>query len=141
MKLPPRKTITAYFVILTLGIVIGSQIPGIISDIRFRKMERQALKQLEKYPDEASSWLLISQYRWRRGDEKGSFEAAHKALELDPNYVLAIEKIAYNYWDMGELENARTWLERALKAAESHAPGQIEMIRFSLSQIEKEMQP
>jgi len=141
MKLPHRKSLVTHFIILAIGVIVGAQIPGLISDYKFRKSEKQALKQLEKYPDEANSWLLISQYRWRRGDKEGSFEAAHKALELDPNYVLAIEKIAYNYMDMGDLKKGKEWLEKALKVAEVHAPGQIEMIKFTLSHIEKEMKP
>jgi len=141
MKSPLRKSIIVNIVILVIGLIVGSQIPDLISSYQLWKNENQALEQLEKYPNEANRWLLLSQYRWLRGDEKGSFEAAQKAIELDPNYILAIEKIAYNYIDIGDLEKGKEWLEKALKVAEVHAPGQIEMIKFSLANIEKGMKP
>lgn len=141
MKLRFKKSFLTHFIILAIGITIGSQIPGVIKNYQFRKQEKQALMQLEKHPNEANSWLLLSQYRWIRGDKKGSFDAAHKALELDPNYVLAIEKIAYNYLDIGDLKKGKEWLEKALMVAKIHAPGEIEMIKFSLAHIEQEMKP
>lgn len=141
MTLPDKKTIISYLIVFIFGALIGSQVPGIVSDYQFMKLEKQAEKQLNKYPDEANSWLLISQYRWRRGDKEGAFEAANKALAIDPNYVLAIEAIAYNYMDMGELDKAKEWMEKALKVAHRHAPGQVELIKFSLSQIEKDLKP
>jgi tetratricopeptide (TPR) repeat protein len=141
MKLLFRKTYVTHFIVLAVGIIIGSQIPGLITNYHLRQQEKQALMQLAKHPSDANSWLLLSQYRWRRGDKKGSFEAAQKALELDPNYVLAIEKIAYNYIDIGDLKKGKEWLEKALRAAKIHAPGEIEMIKFSLVRIEKEMKP
>jgi tetratricopeptide (TPR) repeat protein len=141
MKLPPRKSFVTHIIVLAIGIIIGSQIPGVITNFRLRQQEKQALMQLEKYPNEANSWLLLSQYRWQRGDKKGSFEAAQKALELDPNYVLAIEKIAFNYINIGDTKKGIEWLEKALKVAEVHAPGEIEMIKFSLAHLKKQMKP
>ena len=141
MTFPPKKTILTYLVVFILGVMFGSQIPGILSEYQFRKIERQAQKQIEKNPDEANSWLLVSQYRLRRGDKDGAFAAAHKALEIDPNYVLAIEAIAYNYMDLGDLNKAKEWMEKALEVAQVHAPGQIEIIKFSLSLIEKDLKP
>lgn len=139
MTLPPKKAIFSYFIVFIFGVIAGSQVPGLLSNYQFRKLEKQAQKQLEKHPDEANSWLLISQYKWRRGDKEGAFAAANKALAIDPNHVLAIEAIAYNYMDMGELNKAKEWMEKALKVAQHHAPGRVELIKFSLLQIEKDL--
>ena len=52
-----------------------------------------------------------------------------------------IWRIAYNYIDAGDLKQGKEWLEKALEVAEVHAPGQVEMIKFSISRIEKEIKP
>ena len=141
MKLSSKKHSLIAATSLLIGIFIGSQIPGLIESYNLWRGEKNAFEQLKKSDNKANSWLLISQWRWRRGDIKGSFEAAHKALEYDPNFVLAIEKIGYNYLEIGELNNAKEWLEKALKTAAVHAPGQIEMLKFSIAHVENEMKP
>lgn len=136
-----KKTLITIIVSLIVGILIGSQISSLVDNYKWRQGEKQALEQLEKSENKADSWVLISQYRWRRGDEKGSFEAAYKALELDPNHVMALEKIAFNYLDMGDFQNSKIWLKRALRAAEIHAPGQVEILRVSLTHVENQIKP
>lgn len=136
-----KKTLITIIASLIVGILIGSQIPGLVDNYKWRQGEKQALEQLEKSENKADSWVLISQYRWRRGDEEGSLDAAHKALELDPNHVMALEKIAFNYLDMGDFQNSKIWLIMALKAAEIHAPGQVEILKVSLTHVENQMKP
>ncbi len=136
-----KKTPLTIIASLIVGILIGSQIPGLIDNYKWRQGEKQALEQLEKSQNKADSWVLISQYRWRRGDEKGSLKAAQKALELDPNHVMALEKIAFNYLDMGDFQNSKIWLIKALKSAETHAPGQVEILKVSLTHVEYQMRP
>jgi len=141
MKLKSKKNLITIIASVIVGILIGSQIPGLIDNYKWWQGEKLALEQLEKSVNKADSWVLISQYRWRRGNEKGSFEAAHKALEYDPNNVMAIEKIAFNYLDMGDFQNSKIWLEKALKVAEIYAPGQIAILKVSLTHVENQMKP
>lgn len=124
-----------------MGILNGSQIPNFIDSYKWRQGEKQAIEQLEKSVNKADSWVLISQYRWRRGDGKGSIEAVYKALEIDPNHGMALEKIAFNYLDMGDLRNSKVWLEEALKAAEIYAPRQVEILKVFLTHVENQMKP
>ena len=141
MKKPDSRTIFIYLSILVVGIVIGSQIPSVRTHIKNRESERQALKQIEKAPNDPNNWLLVSMSRWRKGDQKGSFDAIKKALELDPNYVIAMETMAFNYMDLGQYQDAEKWLKRALETAKSHAPGEIEKLKFALSTVQKEIDP
>lgn len=141
MNTTSKKTLVTIIASLIVGILIGSQIPSLIDNYKWRQGEKQTLEQLKKSENKADSWVLISQYRWRRGDEKGSLEAAHKALELDPNHVMALEKIAFNYLDMGDFQNSKIWLQKALKSAETHAPGQVEILKVSLTHVENQMKP
>ncbi len=141
MSLPSKKTVFSYLIIFSLGAFLGYQVPGLRSEYQHKRLEKQAQNQLEKYPDEADSWLLLSQYKWRRGDQEGAFATVHKALEIDPNCVLAIQAVAHYYMDLNELPKAQEWMEKALKVAQVHSPGQIEIIKFSLEQIEKDLKP
>lgn len=137
MKFKIKKSQMLNLIMLFLGIVIGLQIPGLISDYRIRKKEQWILQQIELFPKDSNNWLVVSQYRWLRGDRTGSFEAARKSLEVNPNNILAIEKIAYNYIELGDLDQGKSWLEKALKVAAVHAPARTDMIRLTLSQLDK----
>ena len=97
MKFPSKNILLTAVSSLFLGILLGSQVPGLIERYNLWQGEKQAFEQLENSVNKADSWVLISQYRYRRGDKKGSIEAAHKALEFDPHHVVALEKIAFNY--------------------------------------------
>ena len=141
MKYLSKKILLTAVASLLIGILIGSQIPGLVERYNLWQDEKRAFVQLENSVNKADSWVLISQYQYRRGDEKGSLEAAHKALELDPNHVMALEKIAFNYLDMGDLQNSKVWLVKALKAAETYAPGQVEILKVSLTHVENQMKP
>ena len=79
--------------------------------------EKRAFDQLETSVDKSNSWVLISQYRWQRGDEEGSFDAAHKALEINPNNVIAIEKIAFNYLDLGDYKKCKNMVKKSTKCS------------------------
>lgn len=124
-------------VVLFIGIAIGIQIPTLVSDYNSRKSEQKVMEQIALFPKDSNNWLLVSQFRWLRGDRAGSFEAGRKAIELNPNNILAMEKMAYNYIEMGDLDHGREWLEKALSAAAVHAPARTDMLRMTLSQIEK----
>lgn len=137
MKFKLRKNVLVNLLMLFIGIVIGLQIPGLISDYTIRRKEQQVLKQINAFPNDSNNWFVVSQYRWMRGDRAGSFEAAQKALEVDPDNILAIEKIAYNFIEMGDVDQGKIWLEKALTVAAVHAPARTEMIRMTLSQLDK----
>ena len=124
-------------VVLCIGIAIGIQIPTLISDYNARKSEKKVMEQIALFPKDSNNWLLICQLRWLRGDRAGSFEAAQRALELNPNNILAMEKIAYNYIETGDLDHGKEWLEKALTAAAVYAPARTDMLRMTLTQIEK----
>ena len=141
MKLPSKILFLTAVASLFIGVLIGSQIPGLIERYHLWQGEKLAYEQLENSANKADSWVLIGQYRYRRGDKKGSIEAAHKALELDPNHVMALEQIAYNYLEMSDFPNSKIWFEKALKMAEIHAPGQVEILKVSLTQVENQMKP
>lgn len=141
MKFLSKKLLLTAVTTLLLGIIIGSQIPSLVERYNLWQGEKRAFKQLENSVNKADSWVLISQYRYRRGDEEGSIEAAHKALELDSHHVIALEKIAFNYLEMGDLENSKIWLEKALKEAEIYAPGQVEILKLALTQVKNQMKP
>ena len=141
MNLPSKKLSLTAVTFLIIGILIGSQIPGLIERYNLWQGEKRAFEQLEISENKADSWVLISQYRYRRGDEKGSIEAAHKALEINPHHVIALEKIAFNYLEMGNLENSKIWLEKALKEAEIYAPGQVEILKIFLTPVKNQMKP
>jgi tetratricopeptide (TPR) repeat protein len=141
MKFPSKNILLTAVSSLFLGILLGSQVPGLIERYNLWQGEKQAFEQLENSVNKADSWVLISQYRYRRGDKKGSIEAAHKALEFDPHHVVALEKIAFNYLEMGDLENSKIWLEKSLKEAEIYAPGQVEILKVSLTQVRNQMKP
>lgn len=141
MKLNSKKNSLTIIVSLIVGILVGSQIHSLIDRYRLWQGEKRAFDQLETSVDKSNSWVLISQYRWQRGDEEGSFDAAHKALEINPNNVIAIEKIAFNYLDLGDFKNAKIWLKKALSAAEIHAPTKIGIYEVSLTHIENQMKP
>ena len=126
---------------LFFGILIGSQIPGLAERYNLWQDEKRVFEQLKNSVNKADSWVLISQDRYRRGDKKGSIEAAHKALELDPHHVIALEKIAFNYLEMGDFQNSKMWLEKALKEAEIYAPGQVEILKVSLTQVKNQIKP
>ena len=141
MKFPSKKILLTAVVSVFIGILIGSQIPGLVKRYNLWQGEKRAFEQLENSVNKADTWVLISQYRYLRGDEKGSIEAALKALEIDPHHVIALEKIAFNYLEMGDLEKSKIWLEKALKEAEIYAPGQVEILKVSLTHIENQMKP
>ncbi len=141
MKFPSKKLSLTAVASLFIGILIGSQIPGLVERYNLWQGEKRAYEQLDNSVNKADSWVLISQYRYRRGDDEGSIEAAHKALEIDPHHVIALEKIAFNYLEMGDFENLKIWLEKALKEAEIYAPGQVEILKVSLTQVKNQMKP
>ena len=141
MEFPSKKLLLTAVISLLIGILLGYQIPGLVDRYHLWQGEKLAFEQLENSVNKADSWVLISQYRYRRGDKKGSIEAAHKALELDPHHVIALEKIAFNYLEMDDLENSKIWLEKALKEAEIYAPGQVEILKITLTQVRNQMKP
>ncbi len=141
MKTPNKKDSLIYLCILISGIILGAQLPSLKTYLDNRVFEKGVLAQLDENPEDPSNWLLVSISKWRKGDQKGSLEAIQKALELNPNYVYAMETMGYNYMEIGKYKDAEKWFEKALKAAKSHAPGQIEKLTFLLECTKKGIGP
>lgn len=132
-----KRSHVSNLIVLCIGIAIGIQIPTLISDYNVRKSEKKVMEQISLFPEESNNWLLLCQFRWLRGDRSGSFDAAKKALELNPHNILAMEKIAYNYIEMGDIDHGKEWIGKALTEASVYAPARADMLRLTLSQIEK----
>ncbi len=141
MKITNRKNFLIYLGILIIGIIIGAQLPSLKSYLDNRVFEKQILTQLDESPEDPSNWLLVSISKWRKGDQNGSVEALQKALALDPNYVYAMETMGFNYMDIGNYKDAEKWFEKALKTAKSHAPAEIEKLKFALECVKKGIGP
>lgn len=109
-----KKSILIYLGVFLCGIIIGSQIPSFKTYLKNRKLDEQAQKQLARNPEDPNNWVLIGMSKWRKGDKEGSLSAIQKALDLDPNYVYAMEIMAFNFMDVGNYEDAEKWLIRAL---------------------------
>ena len=111
-----KRTEWVHVIVLFIGVVIGIQVPTLISDYKTRQYERDVFEQIKRFPKDSNNWMMLSQLRWLRGDKDGAIQAAKKALELNPENILAMEKIAYTYVEQGDVVNGKKWLQRCLTA-------------------------
>jgi serine/threonine protein kinase/tetratricopeptide (TPR) repeat protein len=77
-------------------------------DKRFRILKEIA----EKYPKEKRVYYLLSGYYPRQKESQKRIEFIQKCLELDPNYVSALNELAYTYMELEKYDEALVYLKR-----------------------------
>ncbi len=78
------------------------------SEERFQILQKMA----EKYPKEKRVHLDLGNYYRRRKQFHEAIEAFNKAIELDPNYGLAINALAITYAQMGDFKKSDQYFIR-----------------------------
>ena len=68
------------------------------------------LPQAEMHKSDAQSWFQVAKAREGVGDIAGAIAAYHRAVELDPDYELAIFNLGGTHWNSGNhAEAVRIW--------------------------------
>jgi tetratricopeptide (TPR) repeat protein len=60
----------------------------------------------EKFPKEKENFYNLGNYYWNRGELDKAIKEFNKALELDPNYGMARNMLAYTYLNMEDFSKA-----------------------------------
>lgn len=69
---------------------------------------------LEADPRSYEAWNLLGYCRFRLGCHHEAIQAFLKALEIRPRSAVDLANIGRNLWELGDLEGARRWYQRAL---------------------------
>jgi tetratricopeptide (TPR) repeat protein len=84
--------------------------------------ERRLCQELtDKYPDDKRGFALLGRHFWNQDDRPSALRATRRALELDPDYVTALNMTAYIYAEMDSIEQAVACLERYAAVAPEDA--------------------
>jgi serine/threonine protein kinase/tetratricopeptide (TPR) repeat protein len=76
---------------------------------------------VQKYPKEKKAYVVVAQYLRTKGSYAEAEAACKKALELDPNFGLALNEIAYLFMDKQDYETAIRYFERYASVAPGDA--------------------
>ena len=71
-------------------------------------------------PDTADLWYVLAQCRERRGDHRPAYQAATRAIELDPSHVEALNLLGSLLRELGEVDLARRTHEQVLQTSRAH---------------------
>ena len=74
----------------------------------------------DKYPKEKEIQHVLGMYI-RPQEPDRAIEAYNKALELDPNYAMAVNNLAYVYLDIGRYEEAEIYFKRYVELSPGEA--------------------
>ncbi len=77
-----------------------------------------AVSQITTASPEAAQYFAQGQELYARGEYRASVDVLEKAVEQDPNYALAYMQIAIDYDYIGEYDNFRRSLQKALELAD-----------------------
>jgi tetratricopeptide (TPR) repeat protein len=89
------------------------------------KGQEYCLRALEHHPGNSYAYKGLGLHRGKRGEVQAGIEDLKKAIHYDPDFIEAYHDLAFVYYQEGNIENARIWLERALRRpvpAESLTP-------------------
>jgi len=78
-------------------------------------------RSIELYPT-PEAWTFLGWAYSMRGNLEGAVEACKRAIELDPEYGNPYNDIGFYLIEMGKLDEALSWLEKAKKAKRYASP-------------------
>ncbi len=82
----------------------------------------QARRAVEREPDHAIAWILLSDAELDAGDARAGLAAARRALQLAPGHPEALARIGRAHWMQGAMQDAVASLRAAARNAPRH-PG------------------
>lgn len=93
----------------------------------------------EKYPDDKRAFLFLGRCFSKQKDHSSAARALRRALELDPDYVSALNALAYTYADMDSTDKAISCLERysAVAPEDANAFDSMGDLYFGLGRLEE----
>jgi tetratricopeptide (TPR) repeat protein len=103
---------------LSLGLILGYQIPGLHERYRWNKEMHQVQSQIDDDPKNAENWVTLGLLKTHVSDRDGALTAYRKATELDPSNVQAYLGVVGEYYSQGDFAAAEKWGTDALRIAQ-----------------------
>ena len=122
---------------------VHTQVTKLMDEGRIDEAEALAHKLLETNPNAASLYNCLGRiYGEKRGDIAKAIPYLEKAVELEPNFVSALENLGIAYASRGEFGKALDCLTRALELdpENEHVKNNIAMLYSNMGDKQKEQE-